>query len=196
MARLRIYECPHCTGSFEVFHMQNDEPPPRFCQLCGYDTDEEPLVQPLSAPHIAKAVGKATDNIYRATEEGAQHRVTMAQEMFGLDTESANALKITDMRSGTRPGETAAMPVINPITQFMNANPNSGGFGQTAVSSAAHEAAVRTGYAPNAGAHAMADLRKTHAKFVQNAGHAGPTTSNAPALETQMPGYVPRARVI
>jgi hypothetical protein len=196
MARFKTYECPNCEKSFELFHMSNDEPPPRFCIHCAYDTENAvALVEPLSAPRIAKSVGKATDAVYRAEEEGSNFRADYAQQVFGLDKEAADAMRITNMRDNTRPGETAVMPVVNPVSQFMDANPGSAGFQSGAVNYGAYSEAVRTGPGMrNAGRRAQIDVRNHHQQAT--VGHKGPTMSDVPALETQHPGYRPRVRTI
>ncbi len=179
--------------------MTSAESPPRYCKLCGHDCeadDAAPLTQPLSAPHIARPIGRSVDATYRAAEEGADFRATYAREVMGLDADAANALRITDMQDHSRPGEVAVMPVVNPVSQFMDANPGTGGFDVGAQTYAAHSAAVQQGPFPNAGARAQQALRKQHAAFTRDAGHKGATMSDVPALETQQPGYRPRMRTI
>lgn len=175
--------------------MTLDEPPPRFCKLCGADSQAEAFTQPLAMPRIATALAKGVDATYRAAEDGAEFRAQMAQEM-GLDKEAADSLKITDMRSGTRPGESAAVPVVNPVSEFMDANPNAGGFEAGAANYQGYSEPVRTGAYPNAGARARAQVRNLHQRFLQGSGHKGTVMSDAPALETLQPGYVPRVRTI
>jgi len=195
MARFKTYECPSCTKSFELFHMSNDEPPPRYCIHCAYDTEEgASLVEPLSAPRIAKSIGKATDAVYRAEEEGSNFRADYAQQVMGLDKEAADTMRITNMRDNTRPGETAAIPIVNPVTQFMDANPGSAGFQGGATDYAKYSQDVRTGPAPNAGRRAQIDVRKHHQQATS--GHKGATMSDVPALETLQPGYQQRVRTI
>ena len=197
MPRFRTYECPSCTKSFEIFHMTLDEPPPRFCTHCGYDThadDASVLTVPLAAPRIAKPIGKSVDATYRADEEGAAFRADYAQQVLGLDKEAADSLRITDMRDNTKPGESAVVPVVNPVSQFMDSNQGAVGFQGGAVNYQGYSEAVRTGPAPNAGRRAQIDVRKHHSQLTQ--GHKGTVMSDVPGLETQMPGYQSRVRTI
>lgn len=198
MPRFRTYECPSCTRPFEIFHMSNDEPPPRFCPHCGYDTqseEAEPLAEALSAPVIRRstAISKSVDATYRAEEEGSNFRVEMAKEM-GLDTEAANQLRVTDMRDNVKPGETSIVPVVNDASRMIDSNPNHFGFQGGAVNYQGYSEAVRTGPAPNAGRRAQIGVRDYHARLTQ--GHKGTTISDTPALETQAPGYQSRVRTI
>lgn len=179
--------------------MALDEPAPRFCLHCGFDTeadDAPPLSEPLAAPRIAKAIGKSVDATYRADEEGAAFRADYAQQVLGLDKEAADQLRMTNMRDNTKPGETAAIPIVNPVTQFMDANPGAAGFQGGAQNYGAYAEAVRTGPAPNAGRRAQIDVRKHHEQFAATSGHKGTVMSDAPALETLAPGYQPRVRTI
>lgn len=199
------YRCPACAWEFDWDHHPSVEadPPPRFCGGCGYDSHAEaPLDRAVTAPHIATGTAVVVDGLYRAEEEGSQHRANVAMEM-GLDTDAANALKITDMRDGNRAGDIAAVPVNNPVTQFMANNPGSGGFiGSNATwqnpaqIAAQTSSQVQQGPYPNAGAVAMQQVRQAHKAFTSGAGHAGATSSDTPALETTVPGYRPRVRAL
>jgi hypothetical protein len=202
----RRYRCPDCRGEFNFDHHPSVEadPAPRFCPMCGFDTHaDEPLGTAVVAPHIATGTARSVDGSYRAVEEGSEFRAQMAQEM-GMDAEGANALKITDMVDRQREGDIAAVPVNNPVTQFMQHNPGSGGFtgGNNAFPNPAAIAAqtsanVQSGPYPNAGAAAMHRLREAHRQFTAGAGHAGATSSDTPANEiTQNPNYRPRVRAV
>lgn len=196
MPRLRTYECPSCGGQFEELHMTADEPAPDACPLCHFSGEEAPMEPQLSAPKIATGLAARVDDTYRAAEEGAEFRAQYAQESLGLDSEAARALKITDMRSNTREGDVAAAPVVNPVSQFMDANPHTGGFAAGAANYAGYSQMVRTGDMPNAGLRAQMSVRKAHANQLANSGHKGAVSSEAPALEVLNPNYTPRVRTI
>lgn len=186
MPRIRRYECPSCAAAFEVFAMTADEPPPRYCPKCGFDTQAEeaaPLTEPLAAPAISKGVARGADNIAKADEEGGNFRADYAQQVLGLDAEAAKELRAPPA------------PVNNSVSQYMAAN-QMDGFSLGSQRYTADSAAVQSGPFPNAGLHAQQDLRKAHAAFTANSGHAGPIMSDLPALETQQPGYRPRIRTI
>lgn len=185
MPRLRKYVCPECSGSFEVLHPTSDDPPPRFCGRCGYDTQSaEPLVEPLPTPHIGKSIGGVVDNMYRGIEAGAEHRAHVAQAM-GVSPEDAGGLKITDMRDNAREGEASNVPVVNDVTRLMDSLPKESVGFTGASDGVQYSGAVQSGPFPNAGARTMQRLRQMHSG-------QGFVTSDRPALETQMPNYRPR----
>ena len=144
-----------------------------------------------TAPSIRSNKEKSANLTYRAMEEGANFRAEMAREN-GVDDAGANSLKITDMKTGLREGDTADIPVTNDVTRQMDAinarAPGTVGF-QGSDKGIAYSEAVGTGPHPNAGARAMVTLRSKHREFTSSAGHAGATSSDIPALETQSPGY-------
>lgn len=171
------YECPSCE---EQFAFQGT---PRFCPLCSYDTQQETLSEVISSPGLLrKGAAKNVDGIYRAEEEASKARAEMAMNL-GATQEDANNIKLTNQRDNLREGDTAYVPVDNPVSRAMEAQPNFG-FSQGAnglgYSQMAHSTAKPT--ERNAGARAASSLKAFH----QAQGHV---TSDAPALETQQPGY-------
>ena len=194
----RRYRCPACKCEFDYDHHPSiaADPVPSLCPnaKCGYDTDTGEFQVGLTAPILAKEVNKIPEANYRAAEEGSIYRAQHAEEVLGLDREAANQIKITNMRDNLREGDVAAMPAPTPVSDFMQANPNAGGFNYGAANYAEHSSAVTQGPFPNAGARAMADVRQAHARLLANSGHAGAVTSSMPALETMAPGYRPRVR--
>ena len=154
---------------------------PRFCPLCrsdiGIDTDDSVI----SMPSLRSASTKANDALYRQMEKGSEFRAEKAAEMAGCSVEDMAGLKITDMNTGLKPGETAAIEVKNTVTEFM-ASTGIGGFRQDAGS--AYSGAVQTGPSPNAGARMRTGLQEHHARLT-----GGEGVSDRPALETQAPNY-------
>ena len=181
MARMKTYQCPACEGRFQFMHHPSDEPPPRYCPLCGNDCEEgDTLGETLSTPHLSSEKARSVDGYYRATEEAADHRATMAESVFGLDKAEADQLRITNMRDNLREGDTTIAPVNNPVSQLVDANPSTFGFQQQA--GLAYSAGVSQGPFPNAGARALNTVRAMH-------GAAGHTVTDRPALEMMQPGY-------
>ena len=178
----RRYACPACQHQFTYDHHPSvaADPVPRYCSHCGFDSQGE-FETPPAMPAIGKGLVQRTDNLLRAGEEGGQFRADIARERFGLDAEGANMLR-----------DVSAAPVNNAVTQAMAALPQ-GTVGFNPTNAAAYSAKVSTGMYPNAGARAMQAVRGAHQAFVAGAGHAGPTSSEIPALETVQPGYRKRA---
>lgn len=199
MTIARTYQCPgtdrHPSHKFRYIHHPSVEadPLPRFCGICGFDSEGEDLEEALSMPHLAKTIGKTVDTMYRDMEAGAEHRANVAMEQFGMDASEASAMKITDMKDGMREGDTSDKPMVNDVTRIMESAPGVFGFQDAArvlgYSQVAHDTPVLA--ERNPGARTQAALRRHHAQTTAH-GHAGGTTSTLPALETTAPGYRPR----
>ena len=185
MSNWKRYQCPSCGKQFAF------EGIPRFCPHCSYDTQEETLSEVICSPGILRGKSRGVDNIYKAEEEASQFRAHQAMEM-GLSTEEANGLKITNMRDNAQIGETSEIPVNNPVSQAMAAQPQNFGFNQGAQQQAVQYSQMahvdpKSGrplpaQERNAGLRAQNMLKTSHQA-------QGYVTSDTPALETQMPGY-------
>ena len=186
------YQCPSCAGSFRVLLDLACEPPPRFCNLCGFDTESE-LPQGLSTPHLGKPIRAVVDNLNRDMEKGAEFRADMARAQFGLDAEDVSIMKQTNMKDGLRPGDTSNVEVRNDITRVMDAAPP-GVVGFNGAAGLGYSSAVSSGPFPNAGARTQALVRQMHAINTADPRHVGAKQSSMPALETQQPGYRVRVR--
>jgi hypothetical protein len=134
MAKLRTYFCPGHGGTFDFMHHPNDEPPPRFCTVCGYDSEATmALAGHQGAPQIRSNVVKSADSVYRQMEAGADHRATMAMETMGLDAGEAASIRMTNMSDTAHEGEMSAIPVDNEVSRAMAAAP-AGTVGNVGVS--------------------------------------------------------------
>lgn len=185
MPKMRRYQCPDCQGQFDYLHHPNVEadPAPRFCPLCGYDTEadqHEQLSATVTAPHLLKGAARNVDGIWEAEQKGAEFRAHMAQEM-GLDAGEAASIKISDMRDA-QVGEITAVPVNNAVTQVMDrAPPGAVGFVDGAQRGLGYSQAAHTGIYPNVGTHFLRGLKDRHSEYAP--------VSDMPANETQSPGY-------
>jgi hypothetical protein len=196
MPRARTYECPgtaaHPPHQFTFLHHPSvaADPLPRYCGVCGYDSHEEDgYDEALTSPHIGKSIKMTVDQMHRQMEDGAQFRADIAQEKFGLDSQDASIMKMTDMRDGLRMGDTSdAKLAPSPVTQVMDAAPV-GMFGFQGSAGLGYSGAVAEGPFPNAGARTQAMVRQHHANFTATSGQVGATTSSMPALETTSPNY-------
>lgn len=187
MTKMRTYQCPGCSGQFDYLHHPNidSDPAPRFCPLCGFDTqaDEDSGLQAaVTMPALPRGVAKNVDGIFRAEQEGAAFRAELSGEP---------SLNVTDQRDNLRYGDIAAVPVVNPVSQFIDQNPNVAGWQRQQGfehSQRAHapDPVLGRPLFPNAGVRAVKGLRAFHSAQRH-------VTTDTPALETQQPGY--RARV-
>jgi hypothetical protein len=199
MTKAMRYRCPgtvaHPAHEFTYTHHPSIllDPLPRFCGICGYDSNGDPVEPALTTPHIGLTIRKTVDDMHRQMEVGAEHRANIAMEHFGLDSSDAAVMRETNSRDSLRMGDTSDAPVNNPITQMMEAAPP-GLFGfRDAGSGVGFSESVSTGPHPNVGARTQMSLRRLHRDFTSTSGMASSASSSMPALETVAPGY--RARV-
>ena len=203
MAKIRTYKCPSCSGTFDFMHHPTSEPPPRYCPLCGFDTqaDEEDFTHAITAPHIAKSIGKAGDATYRGMEAAADERIQEAARITGQPESDFNDMKITNLKDNLRAGDTADMtPPPNPVSTMIQQNPNMFGFqGGAPIAAmpgqptpAAMAAAAHTGADAYAGLQARTMLKQHHQAM------SGSPTTESPALEVvqrdAMRNSMPRRR--
>jgi len=160
MAKIFTYNCPSCEGEFSYMQHPSDAPPaPRFCPLCGHDSQSDvieikiPFKRAITAPHIAKSIGKVADATYRGMEEESRARIEAAAEMTGQPVSDFNDMKITDMKDNLREGDAAAVaPPVSEVSKLMEQTPGVFGF-QPGVAASGYAAAAHTG------PHAYAGLK-------------------------------------
>ena len=116
MAINRTYECPDCLKQFNFMHHPNDEPPPKFCPLCGADVSGEKkrkkrLKRAITAPAIGgSAIARSADGLFRQMESAADVRQEQAAAMLGVDKSTLNSMKMTDMKDNMRAGDFSHVP--------------------------------------------------------------------------------------
>lgn len=185
MAKYRSYICPECQGQFSFLHHPSDEPPPRFCPLCGHDSHaEEAVVRDfiagIVAPHVQnRIVVQAVDGTYRGMQNAAEAQIDRAVEMTGEDRSEFDNMKLNNMRDDMREGDIAAVPVDNSVSRAMTAAPNISGFQNPQAMAFAAQA--HTGSDAHAGAKMAGTLRRNHAA------NGGPVYE-APTVETMTRG--------
>lgn len=173
-----------CTLCRQTFPWDISAGYPEKCPCCnqsiGHDRADDDIVMPSIA--AARAATRATDQVYRDIESASEVRAQMAASDLGVPVSEVSDLKITDLRPTMKPGDIAAAPVNNAVSQFMAQNPGVGGFrgGQGAE----YSGAVQSGPMPNAGARARTALHNHHAALT-----GGVASSDTPALEVLQPGY-------
>jgi hypothetical protein len=203
MARFQI-RCPGCRKPFPW------DPAidlPERCPLkgCGYvakkrepEVDEDGVIV-IAAPFLRSSTMKANDDCYRQLETSSAARAEAAAHFAGVPVSEMSHMKVTNIRD-TRPGEVAAMPIVNDVTRQMDFLKQRGGnvgfgaeasqFGPNIMSGGIelNGRALVSGIEPSAGAR----MRKTLHQHHERLSH-GSATSDMPALETQQPGYRSRA---
>jgi hypothetical protein len=172
MPRFQI-RCPGCRKAFPW------DPAidlPERCPLkgCGYvskkrdpEVDENGEIV-IAAPFLRSPVMKANDGVYRELERSSEVRAQMAADMAGVPVSEMSHLKVTNIRDNTRPGEVAAMPVVNEVTKQMDMLKARGmpvGFGGQADTTSTATGAINVngqviqGIQPRAGIRAMEQIQ-------------------------------------
>lgn len=192
MSRFQI-RCPGCRKPFPW------DPAidlPERCPLkgCGYvakrrdpEMDEDGVIV-IAAPFLRSARMNQVDKTYRELETSSEARAEAAAHFAGVPMSEMSHMKVTNLRDNTKPGEVAAMPVVNPVTQqmdFLRQHGGNVGFGADATQ---YGPSIGSGVEPNAGARMRKVLHQHHERLSH-----GSATSDMPALETQQPGYRSRA---
>jgi hypothetical protein len=112
-----------CPGCHRKFPWDPKLGYPTRCPLpgCDYTSPEmDPDVIVIAAPFIRSANTGKTDAVYRELERTSEVRAQMAADMAGVSVSEMSHLKVTNLKDNTRPGEVAAMPVVNAVTQQMD----------------------------------------------------------------------------
>lgn len=171
MPVLRTYQCPDCDGVFEHLHMRVVEEPPAFCPLCGSSTSAEAQ---LSAPHIAKSIGKVADGVYRQMSDGAEVRAAAAAEMMGVDPSEMSAMKMTNMRDDVRVGETSVVSAPTPVSAALDQRRSVTPVGlQDAKAVSQFVADTRKGAYSGAGSQILDKVKANHAREIPRVIAAG-----------------------
>lgn len=173
--------CPDCRKKFP---WERDTAFPRFCPLCssdiGTDCADDEIVMPFIRSSQRTAQAQSADDVYRQMEKGSEQRAEMAASQLGVPVSEMSDLKVTDLRSASRPGEIAAVPVNNAVSQMLDQGV--GGFRGT--DGLGYSASVQTGAFANSGAKMRTAIHAIHTETSR-----GTAVSDRPALETQQPGY-------
>lgn len=114
MAKLVTYRCPECKGEFDFLHHPSDEPPPERCELCHEWMGDQPEVSPVIRLNLGTHKGKTPDALFRRMEAASTARAEQAAEMTGASVEEMGAIKMTNMKDNSRPGD---MAVLNNVHQ-------------------------------------------------------------------------------
>lgn len=154
-------KCPDCRGKFPWDRTADF---PQFCPLCradiGIDTDDTVI----HMPSLRSAASKSVDKVYADMEKGSELRMQKGAEMAGCSPEEMSSLKITDIRTGLKEGEIAAVPVNNAVTQAMSQTPGLTGF---QANGAEFAAGTRVGPYARAGAKTAMTMTSLHQQNMQ-----------------------------
>lgn len=181
-----VLRCPDCRVKFPY------DPTAGFPEFCPNEkckshiglSDKQIIDIPM--PFLSSAKNRSVDKVYRDMEKGSEFRAQAAADMVGAPVHEMSALKITDLNTKQKPGDIAAPPISNAVTQVMDAS--HGKFGFQGANGLGFSGPVASGPVPNAGAKFQSVLREVHGQKV-----GWDALGDRPALETQQPGYRRRA---
>lgn len=126
--------------------------PVNHCYIGMGDRDDVVL------PFISQKQNLGADRVYRDMEQKSALRAKIAQEQYGLSSEDAAQLKMTNMRDNLREGDVAAMPVRNEVTRLMDTSP-SGTVGMSTMGVQLSQG-TRVGPVPRAGTNFIESVLK------------------------------------
>lgn len=187
MAKMKTYKCPGTDGeshTFTFLHHPSDEPPPRYCPKCGYDSQSDSDViefhPAVTSPRIlagkTKSLIRSADQTYRQYEKASEDRAEEAAALLNVPKSEMSDLKITNFETQLRQGDLAVKPVDNHVSQTIQSSP--GMFGFQGTQAAAFASSAHTGRTPDGRAikgdvsHAGAKAGKLVSDFHNRVGNA------------------------
>jgi hypothetical protein len=173
MAKIRTYKCPGSDGSphtFDYLHHPHDEPPPRFCPKCGYDSQADEIElefhPAVTSPRVlsgqVKAKIRSANATYRQYEKATEERASEAAAILNVPASEMSDLKVTNFETQLRQGDYAVKPVDNSVSQFMQQNRTVVQNMQSPQVAMGLAAQAHTGKDAYAGAKAASMLRGIH----------------------------------
>lgn len=157
-----ILKCSDCEGKFR---WDTAVAYPSHCPMCGAYVGHEDN-DGVVTPFISLRKNKSADDVYRASERGAEHRIELAAAATGLDKSEFADMKMTNAKDNLREGDIAA-PTIDPgnvAQQMIDARPGVFGF-QGGDAAAAFATTTSVGDAPRAGSKAVGAMKSMHSQI-------------------------------
>jgi len=164
-----VIKCPSC--KVKIRWLAEDTDYPAECPKCSLPLASERADDDIPMPNILSFATRCTDGVYKLAERESEARMYAAAEMAGCPPSEMASLKITNMRDHLRPGDIAAMPVVNDVTRQMDALAVQGrpiGFG--ASDGIGFSAQVSQGAFPNMGARQQQAVVECHPTQAARAG--------------------------
>jgi hypothetical protein len=159
-----ILKCPECREKFR-WEFSDASRWPKACPLCKADIGVDDDDGVICMPALKGAATSRIDASYRELETSSERRMEQAAQDAGCSVSEMSALKITDIKTGVKPGESYVPEVHNAVTERMDQMKQMGaqvGFAGAAAAELA--GAVRTGPHPNAGANTLARIQRMNGR--------------------------------
>lgn len=155
-----LLKCPACEQKFR-WEFATEEKWPKACPLCGAHTGHDVPDDVIVMPSLRSAKTDAADRSYRELERSSEARMEQAAEAAGTSVADMSALKITDIKTGVKAGESYMPEVRNSVTERMDQMKQAGmqvGFSGADAANLASQ--VRTGPHPNAGVKTLSAIQR------------------------------------
>ena len=171
--------CPKCR---QRFHWDVAVGWPRNCQVCKTDISQvgQDDNNVIAMPAFLTNNSKVPDRVAREVMDGGDKRAELAAGMAGGTAADYPDLKITNLTDKPHEMLSPMVPVSNPVTQFIQQNPQAMATAQ--ANGQQYSAQVQVGPHANAGAKTMTSFENVWNK-------TGSRAVERPALETQNPMY-------
>lgn len=159
-----VLKCPACEQKFR-WDFAEAAKWPKACPLCNVSMGEEVPDDVIMMPSLRSAKTDVIDGSYRQLEASSQARAEQAAEAAGCSVSEMSSLKITDLKTGVRPGESYVPEVRNAVTDQMDLMKARGGqVGFTGADAAQLASQVKTGPYPNAGANMLSRIQRMNGR--------------------------------
>ena len=149
MAIFRTYACPACAGTFEVLHMNRDEPPPNTCELCNVS--------------FLKRKKKPTQTIGKVSIGGSNLAKSVAATYRSLEQSTGE----TNLKDNLRVGDASGRPMPdNTVSRTAAAMDHNYWGGGGAIDIATTRRDAKAGVRGGNGGVAIAAIQKKRLGFV------------------------------
>jgi hypothetical protein len=178
--------CPRCR---QRFHWDVEKGWPRYCQIktCGADISQvgQDDDNVIAMPAFLTKNSKVPDQVAREVMDSSERRAETAAQMAGGTAADYSDLKITDLTDKPHEMLSPMVPVSNPVTQFIQQNPQAVAAAQ--ANGPQYSAQAHVGKFPYAGSRTMGDFERVWNK-------TGSRAVERPSLQTQELGYAARPK--
>lgn len=156
MSKIKV-KCPECREKVLVESLDDK------CPNCGWHEELDDAL--ICLPALKSAKTKVIDGSYRELETSSAHRAEQAAAAAGVPASEMSDLKITNIKTGVKPGESYVPEVRNAVTEQMDIMKARGGQVGFTGADAAHLAGqVKTGPYPNAGANVLSRIQRMNGR--------------------------------
>lgn len=156
MSKIKV-KCPECQEKVLVNDLSDK------CPVCGWSQEFDDAI--VCLPSLRSAKTDRIDGSYRELEASSQARAEQAAEAAGCSVADMSELKVTNLKTGVKPGESYVPEVRNAVTEQMDIMKARGGQVGFTGADAVHLASqVKAGPYPNAGANMLSRIQRMNGR--------------------------------